>query len=198
MKGDYSCKTFEPRSNYAGVRMQQGRVQLDADWNEQVDIRDRRVRAQTVDLHGRCLCSEQTPDAFLLDNDAGALTIAPGRLYVDGLLADNHGNAPIVFDEVLAEQRGTTAVPYLSQQTIIDGITPIFGAGLATILCMVLHVVTFLVKVIVMIWFQMLIRWSLPRFRYDQVMDLCWKVILPLSLVNIFATALIMLLVGSA
>ena len=26
-----------------------------------------------------------------------------------------------------------------------------------------------------MIWLQMLIRWTLPRFRYDQVMDLCWK-----------------------
>ena len=47
-----------------------------------------------------------------------------------------------------------------------------------------------------MIWFQMLVRWSFPRFRYDQLMDLCWKVILPLSLVNIFVTALLMLLVG--
>jgi NADH-quinone oxidoreductase subunit H len=47
-----------------------------------------------------------------------------------------------------------------------------------------------------MIFVQMLIRWSLPRFRYDQVMDLCWKVILPLSLVNIFATALVMLALG--
>lgn len=115
MKGDYSRKTFDPRDNYAGVRMQQGRVQLDADWNEQSDIRDRRVRAMTVDMHGRCLCSEQTPDAFMLANDGGVLTIAPGRLYVDGLLADNHGDAPMVFDEVLAEQRGTTPVPYLAQ-----------------------------------------------------------------------------------
>jgi NADH-quinone oxidoreductase subunit H len=54
---------------------------------------------------------------------------------------------------------------------------------------MVLHVVTFLIKVIVVIWLQMLIRWSMPSFRYDQVMDLCWKVILPLSLFNVFATA---------
>ena len=48
----------------------------------------------------------------------------------------------------------------------------------------------FLVKVIVLIWFQMLIRWTLPRFRYDQVMDLCWKIMLPLSLANIVVTAL--------
>jgi NADH-quinone oxidoreductase subunit H len=44
-----------------------------------------------------------------------------------------------------------------------------------------------------MIWFQMQIRWSLPRFRYDQMMDLCWKMMLPLSLANIFVTALVIL-----
>ena len=38
------------------------------------------------------------------------------------------------------------------------------------------------------------IRWTLPRFRYDQVMDLCWKIILPLSLVNIFVTGVVILL----
>jgi NADH-quinone oxidoreductase subunit H len=57
------------------------------------------------------------------------------------------------------------------------------------VLCMVLHVVSFLVKVIVMIWLQMALRWTLPRFRYDQVMDLCWKMILPLSIANAFVTA---------
>ena len=46
-----------------------------------------------------------------------------------------------------------------------------------------------------MIWLQMLMRWTLPRFRYDQVMDLCWKIILPLSIVNIFVTGFVILLV---
>jgi len=93
---------------------------------------------------------------------------------------------------------GGWAIPYVSQETIIGGLTPALGAGLATGLCMVLHVATFLVKVLVMIWFQMLIRWSLPRFRYDQVMDLCWKIILPLSIANVFATAAVMLALGEA
>jgi NADH-quinone oxidoreductase subunit H len=93
---------------------------------------------------------------------------------------------------------GGWAIPFLPQATIIGGLSPVFGPGVATALCMILHVTTFLVKVVVMIWFQMLIRWSLPRFRYDQVMDLCWKIILPLSLVNIFVTGLVILLVKGA
>lgn len=93
---------------------------------------------------------------------------------------------------------GGWAVPFLPQAAIIGAITPVFGAGVATALCMVLHVATFFLKVIVMIWLQMQIRWTLPRPRYDQVMDLCWKVMLPLSLANIFVTGLVILLVRGA
>ncbi len=93
---------------------------------------------------------------------------------------------------------GGWAVPFLPQSTIIGAITPVFGAGVATALCMVLHVLTFFLKVIVMIWLQMQIRWTLPRPRYDQVMDLCWKVMLPLSLANVFLTGLVILLVRGA
>jgi NADH-quinone oxidoreductase subunit H len=83
---------------------------------------------------------------------------------------------------------GGWSIPWLSTQQIIDGVGSAFGTGFATGFCMVLQVVTFLVKVVVMIWVQMLLRWTLPRFRYDQVMDLCWKILLPLSIVNIFLT----------
>ncbi len=93
---------------------------------------------------------------------------------------------------------GGWAIPYLSKDTIIGGLTPVTGATLATALCMVAHVATFLLKVVVMIWLQMQIRWTLPRFRYDQVMDLCWKIILPLSLANIFVTGGILLLAQGA
>ena len=43
MSGDYSKHRFDPNRDYSGVLMQQGRVQLDADWNEQVEIQDRRL-----------------------------------------------------------------------------------------------------------------------------------------------------------
>ena len=89
---------------------------------------------------------------------------------------------------------GGWAVPYLSQQTIISGVSSAMGVGFATGLCLILHVATFLLKVVVLIWLQMLIRWTLPRFRYDQVMDLCWKYILPLSIANAFVTGAVILL----
>jgi NADH-quinone oxidoreductase subunit H len=44
-------------------------------------------------------------------------------------------------------------------------------------------------KVMAMIIFMMWVRWTLPRFRYDQLMDLAWKTMIPLSLVNLLATA---------
>ncbi len=47
----------------------------------------------------------------------------------------------------------------------------------------------FLGKMIVVIWLQMVIRWLLPRFRYDQIQKLCWKILLPASLANVFVTA---------
>jgi len=52
---------------------------------------------------------------------------------------------------------------------------------------------TFVFKVLFMCWFQLAIRWTLPRFRYDQVMNLGWKILLPLSLANMVVTGLVLL-----
>ena len=93
---------------------------------------------------------------------------------------------------------GGWAIPWVSQETLIGGISPVFGPGFATGLTLILHVTTFLVKTVVLIWLLMQLRWTLPRFRYDQVMDLCWKMILPLSIANIFVTGAVILLVRGA
>jgi NADH-quinone oxidoreductase subunit H len=45
---------------------------------------------------------------------------------------------------------------------------------------------------------QVFVRWTLPRFRYDQLMKLGWRVLLPLSLANIFLTGVVWLLFGQA
>jgi NADH-quinone oxidoreductase subunit H len=47
----------------------------------------------------------------------------------------------------------------------------------------------FIAKMIVMMWLQLAIRWLLPRFRYDQIQQLCWKLLLPVALANLFVTA---------
>ncbi|HXV49805.1 MAG TPA: NADH-quinone oxidoreductase subunit H [Candidatus Binatia bacterium] len=52
-----------------------------------------------------------------------------------------------------------------------------------------LQLVAFTLKVIFFCWLQILLRWSVPRFRYDQVMRLGWKMLLPLALLNVAATA---------
>jgi NADH-quinone oxidoreductase subunit H len=49
--------------------------------------------------------------------------------------------------------------------------------------------VVILVKVSLVILFMMWVRWTLPRFRYDQLMDVAWKALIPLALVNFVATA---------
>jgi NADH-quinone oxidoreductase subunit H len=53
---------------------------------------------------------------------------------------------------------------------------------------------SFFLKVGFFMWFFVWVRWTLPRFRYDQVMDLGWKLMLPLSLLNIFATGVMIYL----
>jgi NADH-quinone oxidoreductase subunit H len=93
---------------------------------------------------------------------------------------------------------GGWSVPWASTATIIGAIAPTFGEGFATGLCVIVHFLAFMAKVVVMIWFQMALRWTLPRFRYDQVMDLCWKIILPLSIANVFVTGFVILIARGA
>jgi NADH-quinone oxidoreductase subunit H len=54
----------------------------------------------------------------------------------------------------------------------------------------VTQLIVFLVKVMLICSFQILVRWTLPRFRYDQVLKFAWKFMLPLSLLNLCVTVL--------
>lgn len=62
------------------------------------------------------------------------------------------------------------------------------GSG-AHIFVALLQVCTFLVKVTMMIFVYIWVRWTLPRFRYDQLQKLGWQMLLPLALLNIFITS---------
>jgi NADH-quinone oxidoreductase subunit H len=54
-------------------------------------------------------------------------------------------------------------------------------------------VVAFTVKVIFFCWLQISLRWTVPRFRYDQVMRLGWKMMLPLALLNVAITGIVII-----
>jgi NADH-quinone oxidoreductase subunit H len=90
---------------------------------------------------------------------------------------------------------GGWSIPWLDDATLVAGLSVPFGPNLANVLAMVIHVGVFLGKVVGMIFFQMLVRWSMPRFRYDQVMNLGWKILLPLSLANVAVTGFAILLI---
>ncbi len=63
--------------------------------------------------------------------------------------------------------------------------------GLPDIWVSIIQIAAFGAKVLFMVFFFIWVRWTMPRFRYDQLMNLGWKVMLPLALVNLIITALI-------
>lgn len=129
MKGDFSRRMFDSRRHYSSVRMQQGRVLLDADWNEQADIAQHRLQSQTRDIIGPCGAPlDSAAFGIVLDptllpleeqehlTELGLLPLAPndfllsgGHYYVDGLLCE-------------AEHANTySAQPHLPEPTAIEG-----------------------------------------------------------------------------
>jgi len=82
---------------------------------------------------------------------------------------------------------GGWQVPYLLR----DGFHFPWGATLLLphLAVVLLQVGAFALKVVFFCWLQILLRWSVPRFRYDQVMRLGWKMLLPLALINVAVTA---------
>ena len=68
--------------------------------------------------------------------------------------------------------------------------------GLPSGLVALLQVGAFIFKLVAILFFFLWVRWSLPRFRYDQLMNLGWKVMFPLSLINIIWVALLIMIFG--
>lgn len=71
-----------------------------------------------------------------------------------------------------------------------DFVAASFGNNAATIL----GVIALFAKVFFFIFFYMWVRWTLPRFRYDQLMSLGWKILMPLAILNIIITGFVLLL----
>jgi hypothetical protein len=130
MAGDYTRFRFKPQRDYSGVFKQQGRVDLDADFNELIEIIDRRWRSETIDIISHCVVPDTTPDAFLITPTAlGAFDIGIGRMYVDGIQVENHGLPPLDYRANLGELRGTTGVPYGDQPYLPAPLPPALTAA---------------------------------------------------------------------
>ena len=72
-------------------------------------------------------------------------------------------------------------IPFLDESTLAPNIAAILG------------VIALLTKIVIFIFVFMWIRWTVPRFRYDQLMNLGWKTLIPLALVNMLATGAVIL-----
>ena len=105
MGSDFSRRIFDKTRNYTGALLQQGRVILDSDWNEQWDIYQHRLKTATIDvigangvpMNGSSFEIKPVLEGSTLVN----LEIGTGRIYVDGLLCENHGtsesNLPLLY-----------------------------------------------------------------------------------------------------
>src|SRR6266478_3078840 len=131
MKNDITRNTFDPVKHFSRVLIQQGRVQLDADWNEQVSILLRYLRLLAADVIGAASGPSATSgfelviDETRLDqliSDLGneeknrldellkkqQLLLSPGRYYVDGWLVEN-GYFVSFFHQPLFKNQGNAS-----------------------------------------------------------------------------------------
>ena len=89
MKGDFTRDTFDPAKHFSRVLMQQGRVQLDADWNEQAAILLHYLQTLAADLIGPHAGPDGANLGFEIKANGRNFSIGAGRYYVDGLLCEN-------------------------------------------------------------------------------------------------------------
>lgn len=98
MKGDFTRSTFLKEKHYSSVRLQQGRVQLDAEWNEQMDILAHLNETTRYDVIGPC--GAPMEDAgFELQVQSGDIHIGAGRYYVNGILCENDQTGGVLFTQ---------------------------------------------------------------------------------------------------
>ncbi|WP_405578150.1 DUF6519 domain-containing protein [Streptomyces sp. NBC_01092] len=116
MHADLSRLTFRPQRRYSAVIAQQGRVQLDADINEQTAIQLHQARTLAADLIGRH-GGPRDAAGFKVDyvggkHDIDSLHIHGGRYYVDGILLDATRPAPgVPVPDEDAEEQEVAALP---------------------------------------------------------------------------------------
>ncbi|MDP3445137.1 MAG: NADH-quinone oxidoreductase subunit H, partial [Ignavibacteria bacterium] len=99
-----------------------------------------------------------------------------------GFFLAEYANMIIASGMIVTLYLGGWQVPYIDK------------LGLGTTLTTIIQVGSFFVKMGALMFFIIWVRWSIPRFRYDQLMNLGWKVMFPLSLLNILWVALLIMI----
>jgi len=85
---------------------------------------------------------------------------------------------------------GWNPLPWIPLGTLVGWLGAVAPWAAHPIFVGVLSIGIFLVKVVALIFFFMWVRWTVPRFRYDQVMKLGWQKLLPLAIGNLIFYAL--------
>ena len=99
-----------------------------------------------------------------------------------GFFLAEYANMAIASAMIVTLYLGGWHIPYIEK------------LGLSYTLTTIIQIASFFIKVCALLFFFMWVRWSIPRFRYDQLMSLGWKVMFPLALANIiWVAALIMI-----
>jgi NADH-quinone oxidoreductase subunit H len=80
---------------------------------------------------------------------------------------------------------GWNPLPWVSLATLVSWLAPLHPLLAQPIFVGLLSIGIFLAKVLALVFFFMWVRWTVPRFRYDQVMELGWRKLLPLSIANL-------------
>lgn len=85
---------------------------------------------------------------------------------------------------------GGYGIPYWSTHEVFKTGLSLFGTETgASLFSTIVHFISYNVKFLLFLWVFIQVRWTLPRFRYDQLMDLGWKTMLPWALFNTILTA---------
>jgi NADH-quinone oxidoreductase subunit H len=101
-----------------------------------------------------------------------------------GFFLSEYANMIIASALIVTLYLGGWQIPYIDLLGLPSGLVAILQIG------------AFIFKLVAVLFFFLWIRWSLPRFRYDQLMNLGWKVMFPLSLINIVWVALLIMIFG--
>jgi len=86
---------------------------------------------------------------------------------------------------------GYNLYPFLNQDILQSWFLSNFSLTTTSLLTSLILFLCFFIKALFFLWVFIWVRWTLPRFRYDQLMDLGWKTLLPWSLFNAIATAVV-------